>query len=325
DMKGRKGSTDEGGVRVPFLVRWLGKIKAGITIPEIAGAIDLLPTLTAMAGVARVGNKPLDGRDFSPLLLGNKSAARIWPERMIFTHQSGQVSVRTQQYRLDSSDGLFDMVADPGQRTNVAIQKPEIATRLSEAVAAWRKEMFGSTAASAGGQKGKARSRSDPNAPDSRPYPVGYAVFPRTPLPARDGVPHGGIRRSAPAPNCSYFVNWTSREDSMTWDIEVATTGGYEVEVQYTCPEQDAGSTIELEFKGSELTGKVAKGWDPPLYTDQDRVLRRAESLMKEFRTLNLGVMRLEKGRGLLTLRALEIPGKSVMDMRMVVLTLKKP
>ena len=69
----------------------------------------------------------------------------------------------------------------------------------------------------------------------------------------------------------------------------------------------------------------MAKGWDPPLYTDQDRVLRRAESLMKEFRTLNLGVMRLEKGRGLLTLRALEIPGKSVMDMRMVVLTLKKP
>ena len=45
---------------------------------------------------------------------------------------------------------------------------------------------------------------------------------------------------------------------------------------------------------------------------------------MKEFRPLNLGAMRLEKGRGLLTLRALEIPGKQVMDVRLVTLTLKE-
>ncbi len=52
-MKGRKGSTDEGGVRSPLLIRWPGHIKPGTKIAQIAGAIDLLPTLAELAGVPR--------------------------------------------------------------------------------------------------------------------------------------------------------------------------------------------------------------------------------------------------------------------------------
>jgi arylsulfatase A-like enzyme len=62
-MKARKGSTDEGGVRSPLFVRWPAKLPAGHTVTQIAGAIDLLPTLTSLAGVRHVGEKPLDGRD----------------------------------------------------------------------------------------------------------------------------------------------------------------------------------------------------------------------------------------------------------------------
>ncbi|MGZ5544744.1 MAG: N-acetylgalactosamine 6-sulfate sulfatase, partial [Limisphaerales bacterium] len=140
-----------------------------------------------------------------------------------------------------------------------------------------------------------------------------------------DGVPHGGVKRSAGAPNCSYFVNWASPQDTMTWDIEVATAGDYSVEIQYTCPMADVGSTVQLGFKDSKLVCKVTPGWDPPLYTNQDTIERlAAESRMKEFHPLNLGIIHLEKGRGLLTLRALDIPGKTVMDMRQIFLTLKK-
>ncbi len=299
-MKGRKGSTDEGGVRVPFLIRWPGRIRAGTKVREIAGAIDLLPTLTSLAGVSRVGDKPLDGKDISPLLLGT---ANDWPDRMIFSHQNAKVSVRTQQYRLDDRGSLFDMVADPGQTTDMAGRQPEVAAKLRQAVAAWRKEVL---------SKG----------PDERPFPVGYRQFPMTPLPARDGMPHGNVRRSAGAPNCSYFVNWTSPNDRMTWDIEVHTAGQYDVAIYYTCPPADAGSTIELSFPGSRVQGKVAPAWDPPLITDQDRVPRKGESIMKEFRPLNLGTMYLEQGRGPLTLRALTVAGKQVMDARLITLTL---
>ena len=302
-MKGDKGSTDEGGVRSTFAIRWPEKIKAGTTVREIAGAIDLLPTLASLAGVPLVSTKPLDGKDLSPLLLGT---ARKWPERMIFSHQSGKVSVRTQQHRLDDRGALFDMITDPGQATDIAKEQPAFAANLAEAVVAWRSDVL-------------------PKQRDERPYPVGYGEFPMTPLPARDGIPHGGVKRSTGAPNCSYFVNWTNRDDSMTWDIEVNTTGDYDVAIHYTCPLADAGSTIELSFGSSKATAKVAPGWDPPLITNQDTIPRpRGESTMKEFRPLALGTMRLEKGRGPLTLRALEIPGKQVMDVRQVTLTLRK-
>jgi arylsulfatase A-like enzyme len=310
-MKGRKGSVDEGGVHSVCFLRWPAKLPKGRTVTEIAGAIDLLPTLTALAGVKRVGDKPLDGRDLSPLLFGKDTA---WPERMIFSSWAGNVSVRTPQYRLDAAGKLYDMSADPGQTRDIAAAQTEVAARLTQAVADWRREMFGSAPQAKPGQG---------NAVDPRPIPVGFAEFPVTMLPARDGEPRGGVRRSASAPNCSYFVNWTSTDDSMVWNLEVHTTGQYEVVIDYTCPLPDAGSMIELNFNNSSLAGKVTPGWDPPLYTNQDTIPRPpGESQMKEFRPLKLGTLRLEKGRGPLTLRALEIPGRSVMDVRRVTLTL---
>ncbi len=146
-----------------------------------------------------------------------------------------------------------------------------------------------------------------------------------TQLPARDGVPHGNVRRSANAPNCSFFTNWTSTDDRITWDVDVATTGRYEAVVYYTCPKADVGSRIEMSFKESKLEGRVAEAHDPPLYgTEHDRVPRDGESLMKDFKPLRLGVMTLEKGRGPLVLRAVQVAGKQVMDVRAVSLTLQK-
>ena len=85
-----------------------------------------------------------------------------------------------------------------------------------------------------------------------------------------------------------------------------------------------SGATIEVSLGTSRLSGKVSPGWDPPLYANQDTLPRPpGESRMKEFRPLRLGVMRLPAGRGTLVLRALEIPGRSVMDVRRVTLTLQ--
>jgi len=162
-------------------------------------------------------------------------------------------------------------------------------------------------------------------ASDNRPFTVGYRQFPVTQLPARDGVPHGNVQRSANAPNCSYFRNWTSTEDRITWDVEVATAGKYEAVDHYTCPAADTGSTIELSFNGSRVQGKVSEANDPPLRgSENDRVERQGESYVKDFKPFRLGVIELSKGRRLLTLRALAVPGRQVMDVRSVTLTLLK-
>jgi len=302
-MKGKKGSTDEGGVRSVCYIRWPLKITAGRVVTQICGTIDLLPTLINLAGVKRVGDKPLDGRDLSPLLLDHETE---WPDRTIFSAWDEKVSARTQRYRLDSAGKLYDMVADPGQRIPINTNEPALTKKLIESVEVWRQDVY-----------------SDPNAKDTRPIPVGYPEFPITMLPARDGEPRGQIRRSSSAPNCSYFVNWTKPSDSMIWLVDVHTAGRYEVSIDYTCKLSDVGATIAIVLGNVNLVAKVASGWDPPLNTNQDTLPRpEAESQMKDFRTLALGEINLPVGQGPLTLHAIDVPGQSVMDVRRITLTL---
>jgi arylsulfatase A-like enzyme len=302
-MKGRKGSTDEGGVRSPLFMRWPGRLPADARIPQIAAVTDLFPTLADLAGVPLPASKPLDGRSLKPLL-GLSQAD--WPERLLFSHWNGRVSVRSQRYRLDADGRLFDIENDPGQQRDLAPSLPEVRDRLARAKADWQRELLG------------------PLGEDDRPFTVGYRQFPATPLPARDGVPQGGIRRSASAPNCSFFENWTRTDDRITWDIEVVAAGRYSVVIDYTCPESEVGSRIELTFQSSRLEGRVTEAHDPPLKgAEHDRVPRHGESYVKDFRPFRLGSIELPRGRGPLTLRALSIPNKTVMDLRTLWLTLE--
>lgn len=298
-MKGHKGSTDEGGVRSPLLVRWSGKVRPGTVVVPIAGAVDLYPTLAELAGVARVGDKPFDGISLAPWLLGKDAPV---PDRVLFQHWAGRVSARDQRYRLDAAGQLFDLTRDPGQQRNIASDNPEVTRSLMEAVAGWKREVLGELPK-----------------PDTRPFPVGYAEFPRAVLPARDGVPHGGVKRSAGAPNCSFFTAWTKLDDRMTWDVEVHAAGRYEAIVHYTCPPSEIGSSIELTLDRAKWLGTIREAHDPPLRgAEHDRVPRRGESYVKDFRPLSLGVIELPAGRGTLTLRATKVVGRQVADIRAV-------
>jgi arylsulfatase A-like enzyme len=302
-MKGRKGSTDEGGVRSPLFVRWPGKIEAGTTIESLAGAIDLLPTLAELCGVPLPNGKPLDGISHAQTLLGKADKP---VDRLLFAHWAGRVSVRSPRFRLDHQGQLYDLKNDPNQKKNVNKDHPEVLDQLTTAVAQWNGEV-------------NPNQRDDP-----RPFTVGYSEFPNTPLPARDGVPMGQVKRSAPAPNCSFFTNWKKLDDRITWSIEVQTPGIYEVEVWYTCPKSQLGSTIEVSFGENRCTTKIMKENAPPLRgKEHDRVNRGAESYVKDFIPMSIGTMTLPAGKGTLTLRATEIAADEVMDVRGLTLRLK--
>ncbi|MFO0811084.1 MAG: arylsulfatase [Gemmataceae bacterium] len=303
-MKGRKGSTDEGGVRSPLFVRWPGKVRAGTTIGGIAAAIDLFPTLADLAGVTPVGKKPRDGISLAPMLLGT---GRGSVERTLLQHWAGKVSARTPRYRLDADGKLFDMIGDPGQAHDIASDRPREAEHLKRSVSEWRRDVL-----------------ADISKADDRPFPVGYPAFPSTTLPARDGVPHGGIRRSAPAPNCSFFTDWKTTDDRMTWQVEVATAGQYEAVIHYTCRAADVGSSIELSLGDVRWETTVAKPHDSALRGQQeDRVPRVGESYVKDFLPLSFGLRALKPGRQMLTLRALKVAGAQIADVRSVELILR--
>jgi len=310
-MAGKKGMTDEGGVRSVCFIRWPEKLPKGHTVYEITSAVDLLPTLTSLADISQPkGGRPIDGQDLTALL---KNASPSWQERYIFSAWGNKASVRSQQYRLDASNRLFDMYADPSQSKNIAAEQLGVFTAMKKALNQWQQDVW----------EEKAPLQTAKGSVDPRPIGVGYHDFPITMLPARDGEPYGCVSRSSKAPNCSYFVNWHTVDGKMIWNIDVQSSGQYEVVIDYTCPLGDEGSLIEVSCNDSQLQGTVEPAFDSPLYTNQDTLPRpKAESQMKEFRPLNLGRIHLQKGKGQLVLRALDIPGQSVMDVRRVTLTL---
>ncbi len=299
-MKGRKGSTDEGGVRSPLIMNWSEKLEAGKVIPQIASAIDFFPTFLDLAKVEYSSEKPLDGNSLAPLLFEEKPE---WKDRYVINNWRDRVSVRSQQYRLSHDDMLFDMVADPGQYTDISGEQPEIFEAMMAEKKKWQSEVY-----------------TELPEEDKRTFTIGYEGFPNTQIPARDLIAHGNIVRSNRWPNCSFYTNWTSMEDMLTLDVEVLSEGDYEVVIYYTCPAESVGSKFELTFLESSLTGQITEAHDPPLTGMENDRLPRPESYVKDFKPLNIGTIHLKKGKGTLRLQPLEIPGKEVMDFRLMML-----
>ncbi len=297
-MKGKKGSADEGGVRSPLFMRWEGKFKNGKTITQIAGAIDLLPTLTDLTGIDYEPQKTLDGVSLKPLLLEDDPK---WEDRFIINYWGKRTSLRNQQYRLGHAGNLFDMFNDPGQTIDISAQQPEIAEQLAKAKEKWEKEVL-----------------SELPENNTRTFPIGHPDYRFTQIPARDGTAFGNIKRSNKFPNCSYFTNWTSSTDSISWEAEVLEGGEFEVELYYTCPAEDIGSVFELSFGNSKLIREITEAHNPPLTGREHGRISRVESYVKDFKKMPMGSIHLEKGKGFLTLKALEIPGSQVMDFRLL-------
>ena len=124
-----KGTTYEGGMRVPCVVWGPGRIPAGTQSNEIISTIDLLPTLSALGGIKAQTHGPIDGLDQSALLLGKGPSVRN--EFLYYTKQVQ--ALRQGKYKLRKANKgmeLYDLEADVGEQKNLAKQKPEKAKEL---------------------------------------------------------------------------------------------------------------------------------------------------------------------------------------------------
>ena len=300
-MKGRKGSTDEGGVRSPLVMRWPAKIKKGLNIEQITSGVDLLPTLAAMAGISMIGKKPLDGISFDGLV--TDSGTKWNKDRFIFNWWKSKSSLRSQQFRMDSNGKLYDLVADRGQQTPVNDKHTETAKKMKAVLEDFRNQV-----------------KKELPPPRSRPFIICHPDFEYTQIPARDGLGHGNIKRSNKFPNCSYFTNWVSVNDKITFDVEVIESGEFEVEVFYTCPSESVGSEFEISCGANKLSGKITEAHNPPEVGMKEDRIKRMESYVKDFKSIKVGNLKLDKGPGVLTLKALKVPGKEVMEFRLMML-----
>ncbi|MDF7799597.1 sulfatase-like hydrolase/transferase [Pontiellaceae bacterium B1224] len=126
DLRGSKGDTWEGGMRMPTVVRWPGAIPAGIEIDEILTTMDLLPTFAGLAGAAVPTDRVIDGLDIWPVLAEGAAT----PHDAFFYYDVNTLqAVRSGPWKLRLGK-LYDLEADIGESTDVAASHPAIVTQL---------------------------------------------------------------------------------------------------------------------------------------------------------------------------------------------------
>ena len=148
-----KGTAFEGGVRVPFVARWPGRIPAGAVGNLPAMTIDVLPTLARLAGAAAPAPPAIDGRDIWPLLAHPRDAVAphdvlyfYWGQnctpcaaasgsctcriRTSRSNRPARTASRVWYVKKELELSLFDLDADAGESTNVAAQHPDVVASL---------------------------------------------------------------------------------------------------------------------------------------------------------------------------------------------------
>ncbi len=149
-LRGRKRSIYEGGIRVPFILRWPGHVPAGkVNDTTVVNGVDFLPTLCRLAGVEVPENLALDGEDMSDVWLGavrKRRRACYWEWRYrVFGHpwhHPPRLAIRQGDFKLlmnpdRSRVELYNVVRDPGERDNIASEHPELVEQLAEKLLRW--------------------------------------------------------------------------------------------------------------------------------------------------------------------------------------------
>ena len=307
-MKGRKGSTYEGGLRSPFVVRYPKQIRAGAEIKTVCGAIDLLPTLCDLAGIdwkaQQLDGKPIDGLSFARELTGGEREPRA-DERILFSRWRNRSTARTQKYRMHGDGALYDIESDRGEQADIAGSRPDLSSHLGDEIKDWE------------------ASYQDAAVHGKRPFTIAHPEAEWTQLPARDATFTGQVQRSNRFPNCTYLLNWIDTDSRIYWDVESLSSGLYEVQMYYVCPKEDVGATFELTLGDQSLTAKIETPIESPLVgADDDRVPRQ-EGYVRRWKPMSLGTIKVVPGRTKLELVAKEIPGSQVCEMRLLMLRKK--
>ncbi len=139
-LRGAKMTMWEGGLRVPFLARWPNRLPAGVVTDEFLTALEIFPSLVAAAGATPPTNVGLDGFDLLPVLGGRKKS----PRTEMFWERRGERAARVDNWKWISSpkdSSLFDLAKDIGETSDLTSSHPEIAARLADRFAAWKKLM----------------------------------------------------------------------------------------------------------------------------------------------------------------------------------------
>lgn len=289
-LRANKGSVYEGGVRVPFIVRCPDRVPAGRTVDAMAQHIDVLPTLAEFAGVTLSQDRNLDGKSLARLIM---SGAGESPHEYLY-HQwnRGRPVLRTAEgdpelisnwairdvhgYKLHHNGELYDLASDPGETRNIAISEPARVRKLQNEF----ERFFADVTA-----REYTRVPIEIGRPDENPVEIDLTW----------GEPSGKVDPRYRNYNRDTIEAWTSTSDFVSWKVQVAAAGDYELSFSYGCGPDQEGSRarIQLGAASTEYAFTPTAG----------RMV---------FVTRKAGRLRLAAGAATLKIQPTAIPGKEM-------------
>lgn len=316
-LRGRKSSVYDGGVRVPFVIRWPDKFKGGWAVAELAAHIDILPTLAQLCGAPLDPAIELDGVDISPLLFKEEF---IHHGRLLYTFPYTRPvgkplpgSIRNERWTAarpwDSDWQLFDMLEDPGQTMDLAAEHPAI---LRQFVTAYEQKFAEVTVRGL----------------DAQPIQIGHAQEPIITLKAGNAFLNRSDNRGIefsyekfPLPG-NWITNWSDQSAYAYWKINNQRTGLYRATLHYSLSQQGEGMDVTLRSPIDETVGQVAIPFSSPDQKISFRLEDEAQKYrVREWATLDLGELALPAGEFELKLASGNIFTPGALEVKALTLT----
>ncbi len=145
-----KATTWEGGVREPFIARFPGKIPAGNVITEMGSTLDLFPTCLALAGIDMPQDRPYDGHNLLPVIMGEESEY----DTFYYFYNETICAMRWQQYKLHvrvferefrsepaNPPQLYNLLKDPSEQYDIAAEHPELVQKMQSMIDSFQEEV----------------------------------------------------------------------------------------------------------------------------------------------------------------------------------------
>lgn len=311
-LRGAKASVFEGGVRAPLFIRWPGRLTAGAKVDAMVKEFDIFPTLCDLLGIPVSTALPLDGKSFRTLLETGAGESKhdvlchYW-DRFQPTKARGW-SICDARFKL-VGDQLFDLAADPSEKTDVSSQYPSEKQRLRARFDAWfddvtRGRRFEPPPIEVG--------REDENPVDLEPSwakvngthttwasPGDEETAAPAPLPGRREP--STLNYTFAGYEWDSIDSWRTPGEAVHWNINVVRAGRYEVTLSYGCDPADAGGRFRIRAGSASVEGIVEPTAGGALFEKR-----------------KVGTIALAKGPQKLEVAAVAVKGKELMALNRI-------
>jgi len=302
-LRGQKYDVYQGGVQVPLLTKWQGRISAGQSSERLISHLDLLPTILDAAGLSVPDSIRIDGRSLLPLL---ESPESDWADRTLFmTYPGEQVKNKedapypggmavTERFKMVDGAALYDIVNDPAESENIADEYPDVFHTLDSSYQAFWGEATSGRAPYPRPQVGH---------PEENPVRF-LSHFADLEGDLRFQFGEDPPRFRTLGVHHDWVGKWDTVEGKVKWHLRFVEPGNYQFSLRLRCNPSDAGAEIQIAVGDSTLNGQLNQCGGS--WVEQ-----------------SVGSLFIPAGDQDVEVQALTMPGSAVMDLDQLIIEFK--